>query len=105
MTDRFPAGGALAMPPRQRRGKLRVALTIAGKQSLAGDVYGAEPACRAFAARPKGERHGRTSHDYIHRAVCVRDQYFGWEDAGGRVQLALFSAFLFGIICGYRVKK
>jgi hypothetical protein len=32
-------------------------------------------------------------------------QYFGWEDAGGQIQLALFSAFLFGIICGYRVNK
>ncbi|CUS43915.1 hypothetical protein NDN01_11075 [Sphingomonas sp. QA11] len=31
-------------------------------------------------------------------------QYFGWSDAGGRVQLALFSAYVFGIICGYRVK-
>jgi len=31
-------------------------------------------------------------------------QYFGWEDTHGRIQLALFSAFIFGIICGYRVK-
>ena len=30
--------------------------------------------------------------------------YFGWEDPGGKVQLALFAAFLFGIICGYKVK-
>ena len=31
-------------------------------------------------------------------------QYFGWSDPNGRVQLALFSSFLFGIICGFRVK-
>ena len=31
-------------------------------------------------------------------------QCFGWSDPGGRVQLALFSAYEFGIICGYRVK-
>lgn len=31
-------------------------------------------------------------------------QYFGWSDSGGRIQLALFSAYIFGIICGYRVK-
>jgi len=31
-------------------------------------------------------------------------QLFGWEDAGGRIQLALFSAFIFGIICGFKVK-
>ena len=32
-------------------------------------------------------------------------QYFGWDDPGGRVQLALFSSFIFGIICGFRVKS
>lgn len=31
-------------------------------------------------------------------------QYFGWNDPLGRVQLALFAAFVFGIVCGYRVK-
>lgn len=30
--------------------------------------------------------------------------YFGWDDPGGRVSLALFAAFVFGIISGYRVK-
>ena len=30
--------------------------------------------------------------------------YFGWDDPGGKVSLALFSSFIFGIICGYRVK-
>ena len=33
------------------------------------------------------------------------DQFMGWEDHGGHIQLALFCAFLFGIICGYRVKS
>ena len=31
-------------------------------------------------------------------------QFFGWNDPLGRVQLALFASFVFGIICGYRVK-
>jgi hypothetical protein len=31
-------------------------------------------------------------------------QYFGWSDPGGQIQLALVSAYIFGIICGYRVK-
>lgn len=31
-------------------------------------------------------------------------QYWGWTDPGGHVQLALFSSFIFGIICGFRVK-
>lgn len=28
--------------------------------------------------------------------------YMGWDDTNGQVQTALFMAFLFGIICGYR---
>ena len=31
-------------------------------------------------------------------------QILGWSDYGGHVQLGLFAAFLFGIICGYRTK-
>jgi hypothetical protein len=31
-------------------------------------------------------------------------QYFGWTDPTGHVQLALFGSFIFGIICGFRVK-
>ena len=33
------------------------------------------------------------------------DQYFGWEDAGGQIQLALFSAFVFGMVSGYKAKN
>jgi hypothetical protein len=29
-------------------------------------------------------------------------QLLGWSDPRGSVQLGLFMAFLFGIICGYR---
>ena len=28
--------------------------------------------------------------------------YFGWEDPTGKVQLALFTSFILGIILGYR---
>jgi hypothetical protein len=31
-------------------------------------------------------------------------EYFGWGDSGGKVQLALFCCFIFGIICGMKVK-
>ncbi len=31
-------------------------------------------------------------------------QLLGWSDTGGTVQLGLFMAFLFGIICGYRAR-
>jgi hypothetical protein len=31
-------------------------------------------------------------------------QAFGWYDPDGQVRLAIFASFIFGIICGYRVK-
>ena len=30
--------------------------------------------------------------------------YFGWDDSEGKVQLALFTAFVMGIVCGYKTK-
>jgi hypothetical protein len=30
--------------------------------------------------------------------------YFGWSDPEGRVQLALFTSFVLGIVCGYKTK-
>ena len=32
------------------------------------------------------------------------DTYFRWEDPGGDVQLALFAAFVFGIVSGYKAR-
>ena len=29
-------------------------------------------------------------------------QYFGWHDPVGKVQLALFTSFILGMICGYK---
>jgi hypothetical protein len=31
-------------------------------------------------------------------------QYFGWSDPEGKVQLALFTSFILGIIGGYKAK-
>ncbi|MBX9796212.1 hypothetical protein [Sphingomonas sp.] len=31
-------------------------------------------------------------------------EYLGWSDPAGRVQLALVSSFIFGIVCGFKVK-
>lgn len=31
--------------------------------------------------------------------------YFHWDDPHGRVQLALFTSFILGIICGYKTKS
>jgi hypothetical protein len=31
-------------------------------------------------------------------------EYFHWSDPHGRVQLALFTSFILGIICGYKTK-
>ncbi len=30
--------------------------------------------------------------------------YFGWSDPEGKVQLALFTTFVLGIVCGYKTK-
>ena len=31
-------------------------------------------------------------------------RFLGWEDTQGSVQLGLFMAFIFGIVCGYRTR-
>ena len=30
--------------------------------------------------------------------------FLGWNDPHGQVQMGLFMSFLFGIVCGYRAK-
>ena len=32
------------------------------------------------------------------------EQYFGWQDPIGKVQLALFTSFILGAVCGYKSK-
>jgi hypothetical protein len=32
-------------------------------------------------------------------------QLMGWSDPNGQVQLGIFMAFLFGIVCGYKVRS
>ncbi|HYI64151.1 MAG TPA: hypothetical protein VEW71_04625 [Allosphingosinicella sp.] len=32
------------------------------------------------------------------------DDFLGWTDRDGQVQMGLFMSFLFGIVCGYRAK-
>jgi hypothetical protein len=32
------------------------------------------------------------------------DHYFGWHDPEGKIQLAIVTTFVLGIICGYKVK-
>ena len=31
-------------------------------------------------------------------------QLMGWSDPNGQVQLGVFMSFIFGIICGYKVR-
>ncbi len=31
-------------------------------------------------------------------------EYFHWSDPTGKVQLALFTSFILGIICGYKTR-
>ena len=32
------------------------------------------------------------------------EEYFGWDDSTGKVQLALATSFILGIVCGYKTK-
>jgi hypothetical protein len=32
-------------------------------------------------------------------------QLMGWSDPNGQVQLGVFMSFLFGIVCGYKVRS
>lgn len=32
------------------------------------------------------------------------DEFVGWSDVDGKIKLALFASFVFGIICGWRTK-
>ena len=32
-------------------------------------------------------------------------EYFHWTDPNGKVQLALFTSFVLGIVCGYKTKQ
>ncbi len=32
------------------------------------------------------------------------NQFLGWHDPHGQVQMGLFMSFLFGIVCGYRTR-
>jgi hypothetical protein len=54
--------------------------------------------------RPAG---GRKSMIFLALAMFVSlfgwgAQYFGWSDPVGKVQLALFTSFILGMICGYK---
>jgi hypothetical protein len=32
------------------------------------------------------------------------DRYFGWSDPHGRIQLAIVTTFVLGVLCGYKSK-
>ena len=32
-------------------------------------------------------------------------EYFHWSDPNGKIQLALFTSFILGIICGFKTKQ
>jgi hypothetical protein len=36
--------------------------------------------------------------------ISFGQHYFGWSDPEGKVQLALFTTFVLGVICGYKTK-
>ena len=36
--------------------------------------------------------------------IAFGQRYIGWTDPVGKVQLALFTTFVLGVICGYKTR-
>ena len=47
---------------------------------------------------------GGTRNRHVHCVGRLGGRYFGWEDPDGKVQLALVTCFILGIIGGYRAR-
>ncbi len=37
--------------------------------------------------------------------IAWGQEYFQWSDPTGDIQLALFTSFVLGIVCGYKTKQ
>lgn len=60
---------------------------------------------------PQCTRHGEGNAMVVGLALAIfvalfgwGARYFGWSDPEGKVQLALFTCFILGTLCGYRSK-
>ena len=95
---RLAPGRAGAMPPPRRSGKLYGPLTVA-VHTRAGE------SARVAHIREEDARMAGLAMVMFIALFAFGSSYFGWEDVGGRVSLALFAAYIFGVICGYRVNK
>ena len=56
-----------------------------------------------------GQGRGTVSMVFIAATMFVwlfgwGQDYFHWSDPTGKIQLALFTSFILGIICGYKTK-
>jgi hypothetical protein len=58
---------------------------------------------------PPGHRHLGEEAAMVFLALAIfvalfgwGAQYFGWHDPMGKVQLALFTSFILGMVCGYK---
>jgi hypothetical protein len=85
------------MAARRARGKLHGKFTP-GAQLLCSPGDGARAGVQEF-----GGMAGLAMILFI-ALFAYGGSYFGWSDPQGWVQLSLVSAFIFGIICGFRVK-
>jgi hypothetical protein len=80
------------------RGKLHGKFTFGGQLLMCRQAMG-----RGWVYRSFGGMAGLAMVLFI-ALFAYGGQYFGWSDPQGWVQLSLASAFIFGIICGFRVK-
>ena len=86
-------------------------MTAAGFRIKLYDLF--TGSAHGHAADPyfRGRRH-RGGQDMIGLAIAMfialfgwGAQYFGWSDPEGKVQLALFTTFILGAVCGYKSRS
>ena len=92
--------GAVAAPMAgvAARGKLHGKFTLGGQLLSCRQAMG-----RGRVYRSLGGMAGLAMVLFI-ALFAYGAQYFGWSDPKGWVQLSLVSSFIFGIICGFRIK-
>lgn len=82
--------------------------TLRGKLYPLFTVMGAFFAARAIEATPARRRQNMVVGIAIAMFIALfawGARYFGWDDPDGKVQLALVTSFILGIIGGYKTKS
>jgi hypothetical protein len=86
------------MPPRARGGKLYQFFTLLWPNMSRGG-----PVIPSPLEGVKGQMVAIAATMFI-ALFGWGQEYFHWSDPSGKVQLALFTSFVLGIVCGYKTR-